>query len=82
MKEHECDSWIPWCDFVINKVTLEVKYDYSKTQGFFFCRFKVHMTQNFSSQILSDPFVKFFASNKTERAFCDFLLLLSLQWCT
>ena len=36
MKEHECDSWIPWCDIVINKVTLEVKYDYSKTQGMFF----------------------------------------------
>jgi hypothetical protein len=36
MKEHECDSGIPWCDIVINKVTLEVKYDYSKTQGMVF----------------------------------------------
>jgi telomerase reverse transcriptase len=40
MKElPECDCWIPWCGILINKVTLEVKYDYSKTQGMFFCRY-------------------------------------------
>lgn len=27
------DTWIPWCSLLINRVTLEVKYDYSRTQG-------------------------------------------------
>ena len=27
------DTWIPWISLLINRVTLEVKYDYSRTQG-------------------------------------------------
>ena len=35
-KLHEDELWIPWCGVLINKVTLEVKYDYSRFKGMFF----------------------------------------------
>ena len=27
------ESWIPWCSVLVNKNTLEVKCDYSRTEG-------------------------------------------------
>ena len=35
-RQHEDESWIPWCSILINEVTLEVKYDYSRCKGMLF----------------------------------------------
>ena len=33
-RQREDETWIPWCSVLINKVTLEVKYDYSRCEDF------------------------------------------------